>query len=69
MTITTVQGDMWDEVSERVYGSTQYTDALIAANPAHIRTYIFPSGVALDCPAVEEAMPPNSLPPWKKVSG
>lgn len=66
-TVTTIQGDMWDKISLRVYGSERYMDRLIEANIDHREKFIFPSGVVLNCPDIdlEEDLVNESLPPWK----
>ncbi len=64
-TYTTVQGDMWDFISHKVYGSERYFSTLLEANPEYAGTVVFPSGVVLTCPDVET--PVNRfLPPWKE---
>lgn len=64
----TVQGDMWDAIAYRVMGSTDYTGALMAANRAHVGTYIFPAGVELTIPDVA-TVTSDDLPPWKQAMG
>lgn len=66
---TTVQGDMWDSISHKVYGDEKYTDVLINANPEHRFVYIFSAGIALNVPEVEERITADDLPPWKRASG
>lgn len=66
-TITTKQGDKWDLISLRVYGSEMYMDKLIEANPEHRKIFIFPAGVILNCPDIdlEDGLVNEALPPWK----
>ena len=67
MTVTTKQGDTWDIVSKRVYGSEKYMHVLLNANIDHRKTVIFPAGVILDVPAVDTiAVESEDLPPWKR---
>lgn len=47
-TYTTRQGDMWDEIAFRVYGSTAHTGKLVKANLNYAETYIFPAGIVLN---------------------
>lgn len=68
-TYTTVQGDMWDSIAYAQLGSVSHTDKLMNANPQHRDTYIFPAGVVLTLPEVDDKTAPSTLPPWKKVSG
>lgn len=69
MTYTTVQGDMWDLISHKVYGDECFTDVLLAANPRHNKILVFSAGIVLDVPEVEERVSADSLPPWKQVEG
>lgn len=63
---TTIQGDMWDFIAFKVYGSERFMDVLLEANPDHAETVVFPSGIVLDCPEVSRDTP-RFLPPWKEV--
>lgn len=67
MTYTTVQGDMWDLISYKVYGDERFTDVLISANPQHNKILIFSAGIEIDVPEVEERITSSNLPPWKQV--
>lgn len=69
MIYTTVQGDMWDLIAEKVYGDTKYTDVLLSANPEHRMIYIFSAGIELEVPEVEEKSTADDLPPWKRAEG
>lgn len=69
MIYTTVQGDMWDSISQKLYGDVKYTDVLINVNPEHRYIYIFSAGIKLEIPEIEERISADSLPPWKRVSG
>lgn len=68
-TYTTIQGDMWDGIAYKELGSTDLTDALMMANRQHLGTYLFPAGVVLTIPDIEELPDASSLPPWKQVVG
>ena len=65
-TYTTVQGDMWDAVSYKVFGDVSYTDKIMSLNYQFHDTYIFPAGVDLQLPERAEKAA-SSLPPWKRV--
>jgi len=67
-TYTTVQGDMWDSIAYSQLGDCKKTDSLMNANLQHRNIFIFPSGIVLIIPDVEDKAE-SSLPPWKKVSG
>ena len=60
----TTSGDTWDMIAKEVYGSEYHADVLMAANAAHIETFIFQAGVELSTPALEEERN-GLLPPWK----
>ena len=64
MAYTTIAGDTWDVIAKKVYGSEYHADALMAANPGQIDTFIFHAGVSLETPALEEQRD-GHLPPWK----
>ena len=51
-------------IAKAVYGSEYHADVLMAANAAHIETFIFQAGVELSTPALEEERN-GLLPPWK----
>ncbi len=65
-TYTTVQGDLWDAVAERELGGARHMGALLRVNPELREYYIFPAGIVLKLPEVEEESPASSLPPWKQ---
>jgi phage tail protein X len=67
-TYITVQGDMWDSIAYSQLGDVMHTDKLMNLNIAYREYYIFPAGITLILPEVAENLP-NSLPPWKQVSG
>lgn len=66
MTYKTVQGDTWDVISLKIYGSELHTDVLIKSNPVHVETVIFSSGIELVIPEVDTVEMFEDLPPWKR---
>lgn len=66
-TYNTLQGDTWDLIAWRIWGSSRYTYLLLAANLSHVETYVFSAGVTLEVPEVsaEEAAASN-VPPWRR---
>lgn len=68
-TYTTVQGDMWDAIAYTQLGSVAHTDKLINANLAYRQYFIFPAGIVLILPDVDENTAGDTLPPWKQVAG
>lgn len=65
-TIRTVQGDFYDLICYREYGSEYYMDQLIEANPDHRLVVKFDAGISLNVPEVEP-IPVAGLPPWRRV--
>lgn len=61
----TSQGDTWDLISLRVYGSEVYMTKLIEANPEHRETVFFSANVTLQVPEIETPIS-STLPPWKR---
>ena len=67
-TYTTKHGDMWDGIAYTQMGSDSYTGDLMRANRQYLSYYIFPAGITLTIPDVDEDITPSTLPPWKQVS-
>jgi phage tail protein X len=65
-TISSIQGDEWDFISFKQYGSEYYEDQLIEANPDLRLVVRFGAGVKINVPEVEP-MPIRGLPPWRRV--
>lgn len=64
-TYTTIQGDMWDSIAKKLYGTEKAMNALLCANQRHADTVVFGSGVELVVP--EYAAPKTELlPPWRR---
>ncbi len=61
---TTIQGDTWDFISHKLYGTSKGTEKLIEANRKHIGTILFKSGIKLTVPQLEVEKVEN-LPPWR----
>ena len=69
-TYTTKQGDMWDQIALSQYGAVSAMVPLMMANTQHIGTYIFPAGVTLELPEIDDGNPAMAvLPPWKQEDG
>ena len=67
-TTTTVQGDTWDTIAKRVYGDTLRTQELMEAreNVRLLDIQVFPDGVTIATPEVEERPATDDLPEWRK---
>lgn len=67
MKYRTIQGDMWDTIAFKAYGSTAAVVELMKANPAYRHQFVFPAGVEIDVPELPEEQTSDILPPWKQV--
>lgn len=67
--MVTIQGDTWDILSRRAYGSEKYVAELLRANPSLRKTVIFHAGVTIKTPEIDATVTPSVLPPWKKKRG
>ena len=63
-TYTTIQGDMWDSIAYKVYGSEDRMDILMKANMELLDIFIFSAGTVLSVPALS-AEAEKDLPPWR----
>lgn len=64
-TYSTVQGDMWDLISYRVYGTEKHVKNLLEANPQYRNVVVFPPGLTLICPDIPSSVS-SILPLWKR---
>lgn len=64
-TYTTISGDMWDKIAYEQMGSVLHLDKLIKANVKYAAFFVFPAGVVLTIPEVEDEVN-MELPPWKR---
>lgn len=64
-TYSTVQGDCWDGIAKRLYGTEAAMNVLLEANPNYIDTAVFSAGVVLTVPEYE-APRTSLLPPWRR---
>lgn len=66
-TYTTSSGDMWDSISFKVYGTSDYAGKLMAYNSDYVDQYVFQAGIELRVPDIEgteELL--DMLPPWRR---
>lgn len=61
----TIQGDMWDGIAFKVYGSEAYLNVLLEANQAYAHYVILPANLILKCPDANISAAIN-LPPWRR---
>lgn len=64
-TYTTIQGDMWDGIAKKVYGTESGMNALLKANMQYRSTVIFSAGIILSVPEYT-ALVTDKLPPWRR---
>ncbi len=67
-TVKTIQGDTWDTIALRVYGSVLRAQELMAAreNVRLLDYQIFPGGVTVATPEIEEGTVTDDMPEWRK---
>lgn len=66
---TTLEGERWDTISNKAYGTPLLSDIIIAANPLVAITDVLPAGTLLEIPVQEiitEQTDADLLPPWKR---
>lgn len=63
----TVQGDMWDSIAKKVYGTETAMDALMKANLQYLNMAVFGAGVEMNLPQLTaQKAEPAIVPPWRK---
>lgn len=68
-TITTYDGERWDQVANRAYGDVTQMDTIINANPTVSVDDRLDGGIILTIPIIDVAIVNTSttgLPPWKQ---
>ena len=53
-TYTTIQGDTWDLIAYKLYGSEKYMKNLIQANWPLLEVLVFSSGTVINVPDIPE---------------
>lgn len=64
-TYITQQGDAWDAIAYKVYGSTAYTGHLMQANFPLLDIFVFDAGVVLQVPDLPAEDDTAALPIWR----
>ena len=62
---TTIQGDMWDAISYKVYGDEKYMGLLMQANQELLDIFIFGAGTILIVPEQKEEVI-SDVPLWRQ---
>lgn len=64
-TYTTIQGDTWDLIAYKLYGSEKYMKNLIEANWPLLEILVFSSGTVINVPDIPEDSDEDA-PFWRK---
>ena len=64
-TYTTKQGDAWDAIAHKVYGSETYTGWLMQNNLPLLDIFVFEAGTVLQTPDPPEDDKAENLPFWR----
>lgn len=64
-TYTTIQGDAWDAIAQKVYGDTKYTGWLMQNNLPLLDVFVFGAGTILRTPDVPESNDSETAPSWR----
>lgn len=66
-TYQTVQGDMWDSIAKRAYGTENAMDQLMRANPDLLQAAVFGAGEIVLLPQISaQEAASTAVPPWRK---
>ena len=66
-TYQTVQGDMWDSIAKRAYGTETAMDQLMRANPDLLQVAVFGAGEIVLLPQISaQEAPSSAVPPCSK---
>lgn len=63
-TYSTIQGDEWDLVCFKVYGTESVMDTLMHANLHLINIAQFSAGTIINLPEINTVVENKDLPPW-----
>lgn len=65
----TIQGDMWDSIAKKVYGTEKAMELLMQANPEYLDTAVFEAGAILHLPQFTAKEQESTMaPPWRRQS-
>lgn len=66
-TYVTTSGDMLDLIAYREYGSSAYTAKLYKANTDYRMYYVFPAGITLNIPDLDDTdVTQEQIAPWRR---
>lgn len=63
---TTIQGDMWDSISKKLYRTEKHVRELMEANTSYLSTLVFSDGIVLNVPTIATEEEITSVPPWRQ---
>lgn len=66
---TVKEGERWDSLAWKFYGSVKAMDALIEANPTIPLSAVLPAGMQVIVPILDntsDTVISTNLPPWKR---
>lgn len=66
LTHITTEGERWDQIAARYYGSAHMYEPIIAANPRVPISATLRGGLRLAIPVIERADLYEDAPPWLK---
>lgn len=67
MKYTTIQGDTFDTIAKLKLGSELLADKLMQTNPALLDYVVFPAGITVTIPQIEQVnVNYNKLPTWRR---
>lgn len=64
----TKQGDTWDTISDKVYGTADYTHLILDANLSLSHISFFSAGTKINIPDIDSSTSSETgvnLPPWR----
>lgn len=63
----TIQGDYFDDIAYRLYGSERFGISIMTANPAYADVVKFSAGIVLTIPQVASSANASSV-PWGSLT-
>lgn len=63
---TTIQGDTWDLIAYKIYGSEMVMDKLMQANTHLIQIAVFSAGTIVFLPDINVTEEMENKPPWMR---
>lgn len=64
-TYKSIQGDTWDMIAKKVYGTERHMDFLMEHNFPLLDYFVFPTGIIISIPELPEEETVE-LPAWRK---